>query len=239
MHQELQWAGSNGHQIIRADFLRTSYTDPSARWDLAPVRTIQSREENGMFKGFVLGIILGFFLVLLGTYLYFSTGHAPVSTKASPMPLERKFANMALHAYLERVPHTPPPVPSDENTFLAGARVYKENCGVCHGLPGEPKTAIAAGMFPAPPQLFRGVGVTDDETWETYWKVDGGIRMTGMPGYRDALGETKMWQVSVLLKNADKISPAVKAELVGSAVSPAPPSPVPAPAQPAAPPTHD
>src|SRR5208337_2437334 len=96
------------------------------------------------------------------------------------------------------------------------AKVYKEHCAVCHGLPGEPKTAIADGMFPPPPQLFRGTGVTDDEAWETYWKVSGGIRMTGMPAFNDHLGETKMWQVSVLVKNADKISPAVKAELTST-----------------------
>jgi hypothetical protein len=34
-----------------------------------------------------------------------------------------------------------------------------------------------------------------------------------MPAFADHLGETKMWQVSVLVKNADKISQAVKAEL--------------------------
>src|SRR5208337_2637179 len=113
------------------------------------------------------------------------------------------------------------------------AKVYKEHCAVCHGLPGEPKTAIADGMFPPPPQLFRGTGVTDDEAWETYWKVSGGLRMTGMPGFSEHLGETKMWQVSVLLKNADKISSAVKAELASPpAWAPAPaaaPSAAPAP----------
>jgi len=32
-----------------------------------------------------------------------------------------------------------------------------------------------------------------------------------------------MWQVAVLVKNADKITPAVKAELTGSSGSPEPP----------------
>jgi len=77
-------------------------------------------------------------------------------------------------------------------------------------------------MFPRPPQLFRGKGVTDDEAWETYWTVNGGIRMTGMPGFRDHLSETQIWQVSVLLKNADKIPPAVKAELAPAASASAP-----------------
>ena len=170
-----------------------------------------------MLKALILGVLLGVVLVFLGIYFYFATGQAPVTTKSSQMPFEHRFAHMALDAYLNKQPHANPPVAADESTFQAGAKVYTEHCAVCHGLPGEPKTAIADGMFPKPPQLFHGVGVTDDEAWETYWKVNGGIRMTGMPGFGDRLSETQMWQVTVLLKNADKISPGVKAQLLAGA----------------------
>jgi thiosulfate dehydrogenase len=166
-----------------------------------------------MLRGVIVGILVGILLVIFGVYFYFASGHAPVATKGPEMPFEHKLAHIAQDAYFDKQPHLPPAVPENEATFLAGAKVYKEHCAMCHGLPGEPKTAIADGMFPPPPQLFHGVGVTDDEAWETYWKVSGGIRMTGMPAFADHLGETKMWQVSVLVKNADKISQAVKAEL--------------------------
>jgi thiosulfate dehydrogenase len=194
-----------------------------------------------MLKGLIVGILLGFVLVFIGVYFYFATGQAPVATNSAEMPFEHRFAHMALEAYLKAKPHPNPPVPQDESSYLAGAKVYTDNCAVCHGLPGEPKTAIAAGMFPKPPQLFHGVGVTDDEAWETYWKVYSGIRMTGMPGFGDRLSETQMWQVSVLLKNADKISPAVKAALASPSGTPtAAPAPAtaPAPAPNAAKPTH-
>jgi mono/diheme cytochrome c family protein len=144
------------------------------------------------------------------------------------MPFERKVAKLALHAYLGKVPHPNPPVPSDEANLLAGAKVYKEDCAVCHGLLGEPHNAIGNGMFPKPPLLFRGVGVTDDETWETYTKVSGGIRMTGMPGFKDRLSDAQMWQVSVLLKTADKLPASVKAELAPPPGSVAPAAAVPA-----------
>lgn len=175
-----------------------------------------------MFRALVLGILLGILLVGAGVYLYFSTGQAPVAVTAPPMPLERKIAHMSLNAYLDKLPHPAPQVPADETNFLAGAQVYKQNCAVCHGLPGEPKTNIAEGMAPAPPQLFHGTGVTDDEPWETYWKAEGGIRMTGMPGFKGKLSETQIWQVTVLLKNADKISPAVRAALASNDMPPAP-----------------
>jgi thiosulfate dehydrogenase len=166
-----------------------------------------------MLKGVIIGIVVGILLVIFGIYFYFAGGHAPVTTKAPEMPFEHKLAHMAQHAYLDKQPHLNPPMPADDTNLIAGAKVYKDHCAICHGLPGEPKSPVAEGMFPPPPQLFRGTGVTDDEPWETYWTVYGGIRMTGMPGFGEHLGETKTWQVSLLLKNADKISAAVKAEL--------------------------
>jgi thiosulfate dehydrogenase len=167
-----------------------------------------------MLRSLVLGILLGVLLVVAGVYLYFSTGRAPVAVTAAPMPFEGKFARMGLHAYLDKLPHPEPQVPADEANFLAGAQTYRQNCAVCHGLPGEPKTKIADGMAPSPPQLFHGTGVTDDEPWETYWKVENGIRMSGMPGFKGKLTETQIWQATVLVKNADKVSDAVKSTLL-------------------------
>jgi thiosulfate dehydrogenase len=169
-----------------------------------------------MLKALVLGIVIGVLLMICGAWFYFTTGWAPVAVEDPPMLFEKKLAHGALNARIGKDPHTDPaPVPANEATYLAGADVYKQNCAVCHGLPGEPQTAIAHGMFPKPPELFHGTGVTDDPAWETYWKAKNGIRLTGMPAFKAALNDTQLWQVSVLLANADKISPAVKAVLVG------------------------
>lgn len=173
-----------------------------------------------MFKGFVLGIVIGILLLVGCTYFYFSLGFAPVATAAHPMPFERKMAKIALHAYLDKMQHPQPLVPADEPNLIAGAKVYKEQCATCHGLPGEPKSAISKGMFPAPPLLFEGTGVTDDEPWETYWKVENGIRMTGMPGFKSQVDEKKVWQVTMLVKNADKITEPVKRELLAGNSTP-------------------
>ena len=174
-----------------------------------------------MLKGVLLGIVLALLLLAGGARWYFASGRAPVAASARPMPFERTFARMGLHAYLARLPHPKPAVPADETNLLAGARVYKEHCAVCHGLPGLDKTAIARGMFPPPPPLFQGKGVTDDEEWESYWKVENGIRMTGMPEFKGSLTETEIWQASVLVKNADKLPQAVRNELAGTGAAPA------------------
>jgi hypothetical protein len=163
---------------------------------------------------FIAGLLLGLVLVPFGAYLYFTGGSAPVATTDSDMPFETFFAHKALNARIAKdMPKSVPIQPTEPN-YLAGADLYKQHCAVCHGLPLVPKTAIATGMYPRPPQLFQGKGVTDDEPGETYWKVFNGIRLTGMPGFSKSLSETQMWQISLLLHDADKLPASVKALLV-------------------------
>jgi mono/diheme cytochrome c family protein len=159
--------------------------------------------------GFVLGVVAVFALV----WLYFAMGQAPVAAADPPMPFEKTLARKALSARIEKDAPKNPPLGADEKNLLAGATVYKQNCAVCHGLPDESRTAIAEGMYPKPPQLFKGVGVTDDPPGETYWKAANGIRMTGMPGFKTRLSETQLWQVSQLLATADKLPDSVKKSL--------------------------
>lgn len=166
-----------------------------------------------MAKTFFLGAIAGAILLAAGVFLYFVTGMAPAATSASPMPMEDFLASAALHARIRREMPKTTPVAADEGIYLEGARVYREDCAVCHGLPGMPQSAISKGLFPDAPQLFKGKGVTDDEPGETYWKVVNGIRLTGMPGFRQSLSERQAWAVSLLLAHADKQSESVRAEL--------------------------
>jgi len=162
-------------------------------------------------KKLLLGIVLGWVIVLLAAIAYFGLGLAPVAASAPAMPMERLLAGMALHARIAKEAPLHAPIPADEPNLVAGARIYREQCSVCHGLSGQPETAIAKGMFPDPPQLFTGHGVTDDPPGETYWKAANGIRLTGMPGFRGPLNETQLWQVSLMLANADKLPAAAKA----------------------------
>jgi mono/diheme cytochrome c family protein len=169
--------------------------------------------KHRFLLGLIAGVILTVLLIVGGAYKYFAGGYAPVATTAKPMPLEKTLAGMALHARIEKeMPKTVPVDPTEAN-LLAGAVLYQQHCVVCHGLPGAPKTAIAQGMFPPPPQLFHGKGVTDDEPGETYWKVANGIRLTGMPGFRSTLKDEQLWQISLLLAKANELTPSVTSAL--------------------------
>jgi thiosulfate dehydrogenase len=169
---------------------------------------------------FLIGVIVGLIVIPAGVYMYFSSGSAPVATSSEPIPFEKMLAGMALHARMDKEMPKSVPINPDEAAYVAGAQAYKENCAVCHGLPGQAQTAIAQGMFPKPPKLMEGKGVTDDPPAESYWKVAGGIRMTGMPGFGKSLSTAQIWQVSLLLANADKLPKAAKDLLTAGPATP-------------------
>ena len=154
---------------------------------------------------FLVGLLIGLLVVPVGTYLYFRLGYAPVATSEAPMPFETRIARMALHIRIDKESPKTAPIPVTPENLIAGAKIYHDDCAFCHGLKGHPKTPAANGMFPNPPQLFTGHGVTDDPAGETYWKSANGIRLTGMPAYKQTLSNQQLWQVSLMLANGDKL----------------------------------
>jgi len=176
---------------------------------------------------FLVGLLLGLLIVPFGLYLYLTGGSAPVAASDSDMPFENYFAHKALDARIAKDMPKTVPVASTEANYLAGADLYKQHCAVCHGLPLSPKTAIATGMYPHPPVLLEGKGVTDDEPGESYWKIFNGIRLSGMPGFSKSLTETQMWQIALLIANADKLPASAKAALVAPPAPSLPAAPAP------------
>jgi len=170
---------------------------------------------------FILGLLIGIVLVPLGVFVYFKHGKPPVAVNDKPFPDETLITGVPLHARIDREMVKTPPIQADEDTFVAGAHVYADNCAVCHGYHGQP-SRTGLHEYPKAPPLWeqhhdgKVVGVSDDEPGETYWKVYNGLRLTGMPSYKELLTETQMWQVTLLLANADKpLPPAAVAILKG------------------------
>jgi mono/diheme cytochrome c family protein len=164
-------------------------------------------------KKFIFGFIAALTLIVAGGLAFVALGLAPVATTSAPLPFEKWIAGIALK---ERVKNEAPkssPILASDEVYATGAHIYRNNCAVCHGLPAQDQTAIAKGEFPKPPDLFKGKGVTDDPVGVTYWKVANGIRLTGMPGFSGSLSSDQMWQVTILLSDADKLPATVRTVL--------------------------
>ncbi len=165
---------------------------------------------------FLLGLLVGVLMLPLGAFLYIRQGYAPVATSAPMLPFERQVTSMALHARIAKEAPANSPMSPNEDNLVAGARIYREDCAVCHGMRGESKTVIAKGMFPSPPPLLQGKGVTNDPPGQTWWIVKNGIRLTGMPGFVGSLTDDEIWQVTLLLANTNKLPPAAATALDGA-----------------------
>jgi thiosulfate dehydrogenase len=167
--------------------------------------------SNGGFGKVLLGFLIGVVAVALGLFAYLKFGPLPVAVADAPLPFEKQIVRVPLNARIERESKAVP-FGTSEDVFESGAHIYRAQCASCHGTPGR-DVPFAKAMFPSAPQLWKKhsnsevVGVSDDEAGETYWKVANGIRLSGMPSYKHVLSDTQMWQVSLLLKNADKELP--------------------------------
>jgi len=141
----------------------------------------------------------------------FRFGSPPIAVADPPFPWEAQIIHVPLGERIHRELQKPP-FGTSEDAFEAGARIYSTSCAACHGTPKQ-DAKFARYMYPRAPQLFRKhtntavVGVSDDDAGVTYWKIKNGIRLTGMPSFQRLYSSTQMWDVALLLKNADQPLP--------------------------------
>jgi mono/diheme cytochrome c family protein len=160
---------------------------------------------------FLFGLIIGIGLLLLAEYLFVARGGLFMGTKGDPLPMERLLAGKAIDASIGKSEQDQSPLPADETNLLAGAHVYLQNCVGCHGKLDQQNTAMATRFYPHPPQLLPpGKGVTDDPVGTTHWVVKNGIRFSAMPSSEGKLTDDELWQVSLFLHDADKLSASVQ-----------------------------
>jgi mono/diheme cytochrome c family protein len=177
----------------------------------------------------LLGILLGIVLVPVAVMAWLRYGAVPVAVADPPLPQERLITHVPLNARIQCEMVQTPPLQPDEASLVAGAQIYRDQCAACHGLHGKP-SSFGPHMYPSAPQLWEkhrnrdAVGVSDDPPGETYWKVANGIRLTGMPSFKFLLGNDQLWQVSLLLANANKPLPPAAVDILRGQ----PPAPPPA-----------
>jgi thiosulfate dehydrogenase len=167
--------------------------------------------SGGRLGPFVVGFLCAMVVIFACAWASFEFGHPPVAVADPPFPWEAQIVREPLGARIDKELQKPP-FGTSEDQFEAGAKIYATSCASCHGTPKE-NVKFARYMYPQPTQLFRKhnnsavVGVSDDEAGETFWKIKNGIRLTGMPAYQHLYSDTEMWDVALLLKNADQPLP--------------------------------
>lgn len=165
-----------------------------------------------MLRHMLLGATALIVLALAGAYAALFLGLMPANADARPSKLERWAAGTSLRATVAReAPKEPDPLTLSDANLAAGIKLYADNCMVCHGASDGQASNVASGLYQRPPQ-FGKHGVEDDPEGETYWKIDHGIRFTGMPSFGNALTDAQIWQLAMFLKHMDALPPAPNAD---------------------------
>jgi len=133
-----------------------------------------------------------------------------VAVNGPVIPFEELLAGTAVQARIAREAPAKAAFPPSEENLAAGAKIYREQCVECHGQSGGTPSVISKGMYPPPPQFFERKVMGNDPVGQNYWIVANGIRLTGMPGYRQALSEQQLWQVSQYLSNRGNLPDSAK-----------------------------
>ena len=162
---------------------------------------------------FLLGVVVGIGLVVAASYLFMTRGGIFMGTDTKPLPLEGTIASAAITASIGKSADDQSPLPADETNLLAGAKIYMQACAGCHGRLDQ-ESSGANGFYPPPPHLLPpSEGVTNDPVGATHWVVKNGVRFSAMPRFDKKMSDTEIWQVSLLLRNANKLPDSVKESL--------------------------
>jgi thiosulfate dehydrogenase len=149
---------------------------------------------------------------LLCGYVVLRNGLVPANADAAPPALETWAARTSLHATLRReAPKGPNPVALTDENLVAGIKLYAQHCAICHGTTkGEAAASpVGKGLYPQAPQLATDGVETDPEGW-SFWKIEHGLRWTGMPSWKDTLTDQQIWTLALFLKHMDKLPPAAE-----------------------------
>jgi thiosulfate dehydrogenase len=151
----------------------------------------------------VVGLVLALVMIKLGL--------VPANADAKPSALERWAARTSLNATIAReAKDDPNPLPLDDENLDDGIKLYAANCMICHGAADGAASHVAKGLYQHAPQLGRH-GVEDHAENESYWKIEHGIRLTGMPSFGKSLNEKQIWQLTMFLKHMDALPPGPRA----------------------------
>ena len=180
-------------------------------------------------RGFLGGFIAALVVVALVGFAAIETGYVPARAGAPLLLGERWAANTALKAAIAReAPQPPYPYSQSDADIAQGATLYVQNCAICHGTAHTTPNAIARGMGPVKPPQFNKNDVMDDPEGATYWRIEHGIRYTGMPAYAPALDEKSIWQLTYFMKRLPDHLPDAARAIWENPAQVAPPTPMPA-----------
>jgi thiosulfate dehydrogenase len=159
-------------------------------------------------RNFVLGFAAAFLVVLLAVFCYVRLGFFDPRADVEVGGLESKIAMPSLDAAVDRhAPEVQDPIQLTDDNLIAGMKIYQEDCASCHGDVHRPHGTLADAFYPRAPQFAEDA--PDMPENQNFYIIEHGIRLSGMPAWKDTLNNQQLWQVTAFLSHMDKLPPHV------------------------------
>jgi mono/diheme cytochrome c family protein len=128
------------------------------------------------------------------------------ATAPHSRPVEWLLATARERAIAARASELAVPPLDDPRLLRRGIVLYHRHCVACHGAPGVDPAPWAAGLNPFPPPLHDSPEPAPDHAARTFWVVENGVRMTGMPAFGMSMSEEEMWAVTAVVERLRELS---------------------------------
>jgi len=156
------------------------------------------RRDNLLQIGLGAAIALAL-IVPLGAFAYVKSG---IYNVAASKP-HTKFTEWLTHETMIHSVRSHAKGIEEPSSFSAlqvrrGFCAYETHCVACHGAPAVPREQWVSGVEPSPPYLVDAA-----QRWrprELFWIAKNGIKMTGMPSWRNSMSDDQLWDVVAFLE---------------------------------------
>jgi mono/diheme cytochrome c family protein len=155
-------------------------------------------------RKFLSGFVAGVAVIALAEFCYVRLGFLDTRADIPVNPLEQKIAMPSLDASVDRrAPDLKNPVDASDANLMSGMKIYQANCAGCHGDVSHPHGMLADSLYPRAPQFAEDSPNMPEN--QNFYIIQHGIRLSGMPAWKQWLSDQQMWQVTTFLSHMDKL----------------------------------
>jgi thiosulfate dehydrogenase len=155
-------------------------------------------------RNFLLGFSTAVAVVVVAGFFYVRLGFVNTRADIPVNVLEQKIAMLSMDASMDRhAPEIRNPVDSSVASLIAGMKSYQANCANCHGDINHSHGTLAEALYPRAPQFMEDA--PDMPENQNLYIIQHGIRLSGMPAWKQSLSDQQMWQVTTFLSHMDKL----------------------------------
>lgn len=153
--------------------------------------------------GAVLAIAV---LVPLGAFAFIKSGLYNVAASHPHTKLTEWITHETMiHSVRRRAAGIEAPAAFSDAQLVRGFCTYETHCVACHGAAAVAREQWVSGLEPSPPYLLDTTSRFTPR--QLFWIAKNGIKMTGMPSWRDSLSDAQIWEVVGFIEAMRRLPP--------------------------------